>query len=219
MTRPTLSHGRTTDGPSRTVTRSWRTTNMTDTGTAQAVRWLGLTEAATAMGVSVRTVQRRIKSGDLDHQVVTGGRVMVAVRPDTPRDGQATEELVHLRQQVDTTNRMTAALLAMAERDGQVLADRVRHAEAALVTARRRGGLGWTAAAVMAVTAGVAAGVGWTSHERLGSVETRLAESNTALVESAAAAAAARKDADHLREAVVVLTSDLADAMSGCLVD
>jgi len=192
---------------------------MTDTGTTQAVRWLGLTEAATAMGVSVRTVQRRIKSGDLNHQVVPGGRVMVAVRPDTPRDGQATEELVHLRQQVDTTNRMTAALVAMAERDGQVLADRVRHAEAALVTARRRGWLGWTTAAVMGVMAGVAAGVGWTSQERLGSMEARLAESNTALVESAAAAAAARKDVDHLRDTVAVLTSDLADAMAGCLVD
>jgi hypothetical protein len=212
VTRPTLSPGRSMDGPSRVVTRSWRTTDMTDNGSAGTVRWLGLTEAAAALGVSVRTVQRRVKTGELEHQDMPGGRVSVAVRTDATDGGQAADELVHLRTQVDTTNRMTAALVAMAEREGKVLADRVRQTEAALVTTRRHRTVAWTAAAVFAVVAGVTAGVSWTTSARVAEAEERL-------LTATAAEAAARKDAEHLRQAVAVLSGDLADAMAGCVTE
>jgi len=200
------------EGPPYRVTGSWRTTDMTDTESAGTVRWLGLTEAAAAMGVSVRTVQRRVKAGDLEHQVMPGGRVTVAVRTDATGDGPAAAEVTHLRHQVDTTNRMTAALVAMAEREQRVLADRVGQAEAAVKAARRRGVLAWTLTGVMGVMAGVTAGVGWTLNARLASAESRL-------LDVTAAEAAARKDAEHLREVVVGLTGKLADAMAGCVTE
>lgn len=50
----------------------------------QPVRFSTVAEAATALGVSVRTVQRRIAAGDLQADRDEAGRVRVRLEPDGP---------------------------------------------------------------------------------------------------------------------------------------
>lgn len=112
-------------------------------------RWSTLTDAAAELGVSTRTLQRRIRSGTLTARSVDG-RTLVAM-PDVAAPGTVGAVMLGVQQQVETTDRLATGLLAVAERNLQLVAARADQAERSVVILRR--------IAVAACVAGVAAGV------------------------------------------------------------
>jgi excisionase family DNA binding protein len=145
--------------------------------------WLDLTEAAGVLGVSDRTVRRRIKAGELPNRMHKGRR---QVRIDTAdmtdaTGGQRTDNPDAATEQIggvvrgdkvagsvadalatiDRVERDLAGVLALmgdelrAER--QLAVERV---EAELVRVRRRSGLGWVLALILAGVGAAGAVVG-----------------------------------------------------------
>lgn len=110
-----------------------------------------MTDAAAELGVSTRTVQRRIRSGDMTGRTVDG-RTLVAM-PDDTRPGTVGAVMAGVQQQVETTDRLATGLLAVAERNLQLVAARADRAERSVTSLRRVA----VAACVLAV-----AGVAWT---------------------------------------------------------
>lgn len=113
-------------------------------------RWSSLTDAAAELGVSTRTVQRRIRAGTMTGRTIDG-RTLVAM-PSDATPGTVGAVVAGLQQQVETTDRMSTALLVVAERNIELMVARADRAER---TARVR--------AVVAVAASLvaAAGLAW----------------------------------------------------------
>jgi membrane-bound lytic murein transglycosylase MltF len=179
-------------------------------------RWSPIADAAVELGVSTRTVQRHIEKGKLRARTVDG-RTLVAM-PDDATPGTVGAVVAGLQQQVETTDRMSSALLVVAERNIELMVARADRAER---TARVRG--------VVAVAASVvaAAGLAWavaTTRQasdtltRLDAARAELAQQEQELATatrdrqlSIDAAAAARTERDLLVEELVALRACLSD--------
>jgi hypothetical protein len=86
-----------------------------DQESAQAGEWLPLAEARLRLGLSERTLRRRIASGRLPKRLRADGRVEVFVpfagRPVLAEDGRAEET----ERQVDLLNRFSEAVRTLLE--------------------------------------------------------------------------------------------------------
>lgn len=190
-----------------------------DTCPTRPTRWSTLTDAAAELGVSTRTVQRRIRSGDMTARTVDG-RTLVAMS-DIPEPGTVGAVVAGMQQQVETTDRLATGLLAVAERNLQLVAARADLAERSVATMRRVA----VAACVLAV-----AGVAWTVATSRQVSDTRAlldaaqgvltqqgqqlatATRDRQLSQETAAAALAERDA--LVAELVALRSTMSDTMS-----
>lgn len=196
---------------------------MTDT-MSRTTRWLTVEEAAQAIGCSVRTIQRRIRAGELQASCRTDGRTIVEVDDTATAVGQAGEVAVVVRQlqeQAQATERLSTALTIIAGRDADLMQRRVVEVEA---RARRSGWLaiaGWGAAAIL-LAAGLSASVAaWSGEaatrrhltdtaDRLKVAEATLREQGERL----AAATAERQMSDERVARLQAERDDLADRVS-----
>lgn len=178
-----------------------------------------MTDAAAELGVSTRTLQRRIRSGTMTARTVDG-RTLVAM-PDVASPGTVGAVVAGMQQQVETTDRLATGLLAVAERNLQLVAARADQAERSVATLRRVA----VAACVLAVAGGV-----WTVATSRQASDTRAlldaaqvvltqqgqqlatATRDRQLSQETAAAALAERDA--LVAELVALRSTMSDTVS-----
>jgi hypothetical protein len=186
-------------------------------------RWSPIADAAVELGVSTRTVQRHIEKGKLRAQSVDG-RTLVAM-PDDATPGTVGAVVAGMQQQVETTDRMSTALLAVAERNIELVVARAERAER---VARVRG-VAAVVGSLVAVAAALvaAAGVAWAvattrqasdTASRLDAARAELAQQGQELATatrdrqlSIDAAAAARDERDRLVDELVALRACLSD--------
>jgi len=167
------------------------------TTTTAASTWHPIDQAAVALGVSRRTVQRRIAAGELQATTHDDGRTWVMVPLDQDKRAealvglQAVERNEVLAQQLVESQRGTLALFQ----------GRVDDLEAEVSRQRRAARWGWVAAAAGLVTvAGLAARWGVTAGH-LSATVTQLE--------------VARQEAVEQEVALAVLQGDLKDARQG----
>lgn len=121
-----------------------------------ATEWMTLTDAASQLGVSVRTVQRRIAAGELDTTTDNGRRLVAIVTPDngaTRRDTGGG----HDDATVERSMQLAAAVSASADRVRVLAERRADELRADLTRTRRWAWSGWASAAVVGVAASVGA--------------------------------------------------------------
>ena len=190
-----------------------------DTCPTRPTRWSTLSDAAAELGVSTRTVHRRIRSGAMTGRLVDG-RTLVAM-PDDVTPGTVGAVMAGVQQQVETTDRLATGLLAVAERNLQFMATRAERAERSVASLRR--------VAVAACVLGVA-GIAWAvaTARQASDTLTALDATRTALAQqgqhvadatrlrhlSEEAAAAAIAERDALVADLVALRSTMSDTMS-----
>ena len=121
--------------------------------------WLPVAEAASALGCSVRTVDRRIAAGRLDARLSDDGRREVLVagddRPDVPAGDDGRASVAAVAAVADQADRQVALALGSATA-------LTRAAQDDAARCRRGSCLAWSMVGVMA--AGVVVAVGWTTR-------------------------------------------------------
>lgn len=171
---------------------------MADTET----RWVPMTEAAAAMGISIRTLQRRIKAGEI--RTMAAGRGLLVAVTDIATDGGQSGELIRLIKHAETTERISMAAMAVLERERtELLADLAR---------QRRSGRAarWTAVAAAAAAAGgLSFAVATARHrdylaDRLDASAVEITEIRAALNAETACRIEAEADRDRMAAAVAI---------------
>jgi hypothetical protein len=164
---------------------------MTDTPT----RWLPMAEAAAAMGISIRTLQRRAKAGEV-RSMPRGRNVMIAL-DDMATDGGQAGELTRLIKHVEVTERMSMAAMTVIERERDRLAGE-------LSQVRRRGRI----AVAVAVAASMAAAAGITFALATDRHNTDMADRIEAIKTELAAETACRIEAESDRDKLAAAVAD-----------
>ena len=179
------------------------------TTTTPTATWYPIDQAATALGVSRRTVQRRIAAGEIQATTRDDGRTWVLVSLDTDQHAEA---LVGI--QAVERNEALARELVEAHRGAVTLYQhQVGRLEADLSRQRRAARWGWgmaaaglvlssvggAAVAVMSVKGGVTAG-------QLSATVTQLEEARLVTVEQEAAMASLQGHLDDARQGVTAAT-------------
>ncbi len=199
-------------------------TTTTTTGHAGQVtgHWVTIDQAAALLGVSERTVRRRVARGEIraGNAEADGRRVVLVERadrtgPDDDRtrrtpddqadgDGGGWTEGVH-----DDRTVTGAALAVMADRSVNLAERRADELSADLVRVRRLAATGWAAAAVVGVLAAVGAVWGVRSIEV---VRGRAAAADAAAGVLAGVVDAERERADTVTGRLAELTDELVTA-------
>ena len=170
--------------------------------------WMSLADAASRLGVSIRTVQRRIAAGELESMTDNGRRLVAVVTPDngaTRRDdGGGHDDAV-----VERSMQLAAAVSASADRVRALAELRADELRADLATTRRWAWSGWASAAVVGVAASVGAVV---LSGKLASAETRRDTLADAVSMADAAAMSSEAREAVLTDAVASMADALAEA-------
>lgn len=136
---------------------------MSDSDGTAGTDWMGLEEAATALGCSTRTVYRRAARGELLTRSLPDGTRLVAVPRVSRTDRQvAGQMLERLDEQTTETRQLARAAMVAGDRLADAYAEQLRQAEGREQAARTAGRLAWTAAAAVTVSAIGGAVWGWT---------------------------------------------------------
>ena len=98
---------------------------MTDT---MAREWRTVSEAASLLKVSTRTVQRMIKSGQLDSMMDENGRRLVDVSDSVTQDDNMSETLSIVGQQQERALQMANSMIAAASRRAEQVDEQVHQA-------------------------------------------------------------------------------------------
>lgn len=173
--------------------------------TATAVRYVTFPEAADALGISIRTLQRRIKAGEL-RTMADGRRVLVGIEPgaESPRAHDRHEFIdAGTGSEIEVVRRDLVAAVMAAGRDREELLARADRAEAVTATVRRRSSIAWAAAAVAAIVAALGMGFALAAREHRAGLEASLAAAAVDLDEARARAdaeAEARRASERERE-------------------
>jgi excisionase family DNA binding protein len=169
--------------------------------------WLTIDEAAARLGVSTRTLQRRVHAGTMRAQRREDGRTLVEVEASACPTPVVPGELVErLERQAEDTNRVAALAAVAAEQTALSYRERLQTVEVALSDARAAAG-SWRklAACALSVSLSAVVGVGYLAGERgatarqVSDMSARLdeaAEASNGLREALAAATAARQASD-----------------------
>lgn len=146
---------------------------MTTSDTLSA--WITVEDTALRLGISVRTVYRRIKAGELVTQCQTDGRTLVRMPADSDTvTGRHNAEVVDLlRQQAGRAEALAMTVVQASDRIDSERAVTLAEAKAATATAKRAAWGGWIVAACL--LASVAAVAVWGSGvaDRLSDTVTR----------------------------------------------
>ena len=153
---------------------------MTTSDTLSA--WITVEDTALRLGISVRTVYRRIKAGELVTQCQTDGRTLVRMPADSDTvTGRHNAEVVDLlRQQAGRAEALAMTVVQASDRIESERAVTLAEAKTTAATAKRAAWWGWSVAACL--LASVAAVAVWGSG-----VADRLSDT-IALAEAAEAA-------------------------------
>jgi hypothetical protein len=179
------------------------------TTTAPPATWYPIDQAATALGVSRRTVQRRVAAGEIQSTTRDDGRTWVLVSLDTDQQADA---LVGL--QAVERNEALAQQLVEAHRGAVSLYQhQVERLESELSRQRRGSRWGWGLAAaglVLSASGGAAVAVlsakqGVTAGQ-LSATVSQLEDARRASVEQEAALASLQGDLDAARQGVTAAT-------------
>jgi excisionase family DNA binding protein len=98
---------------------------MTDT---MAREWRTVSEAASMLGISTRTVQRMIKSSQLESMMDDSGRRLVDVSDAVTPDDNVSETLAIVGQQQEKAMQMANSMIAAASRRAEQVDEEVKRA-------------------------------------------------------------------------------------------
>lgn len=133
--------------------------NGPDTETDMAGHWwASMAEAAELLGVSQRTIRRRISAGELAGRIVHGRRE-VQLGPDTPRTNRTRR--VNPNAGGADDGRPVLALSVVADRAVTVAERMADDARRELHQARRWGRTGWGTAAAVLIAGGLLSALTW----------------------------------------------------------
>jgi hypothetical protein len=127
-------------------------------------KWLTLAEAAIALKVHPRTVERQIKSGKLQSRRTEGGQLeaLISVADEISSASEALAVVAgQAENQVQLALGATSALVKSAQEDARLARTETQRAWSEARIARRGAGAAWATVGVMA--AGLMVAVGWTS--------------------------------------------------------
>jgi excisionase family DNA binding protein len=186
--------------------------------------WTTIDEAAARMGVSTRTLQRRIQSGALRSQRRDDGRTLVEVEA-CPTPVVAPELVERLERQAEDTNRVAALAAVSAEQTALAYRDRLQATEASLNDARSSA-RSWRvlAAAALCVSLAAVVAAGYLGGERaatgrqMSDMVERLAVAERATIGLQSAlegATGARQASDDRAEALLAEVVELRDQVDG----
>lgn len=183
--------------------------------------WLTLDAAATRLGVSTRTLQRRITAGDIRSQRRDDGRTLVEVEAATPCPTPVADPAVveRLQRQADDTNRVAALAALASEQTALAFRDRLATVELALRDARSTARSWRVACAVAAsvtlsavVAAGYLAGNGAATARQMSDMSGRL-DAAERLRDGLQADLRAATEARHLSDTEAVRLREQVEAM------
>jgi hypothetical protein len=182
--------------------------------------WLTLDAAATRLGVSTRTLQRRVTAGDIRSQRREDGRTLVEVdATPCPTPVAAPAIVERLQQQADDTNRVAALAALASEQTALAFRDRLATVEQALSDARSTARSWRVACAVAAsvtlsavVAAGYLAGNGAATGRQLSDMSGRL-DAAERLRDGLQADLRAVTEARHLSDTEVVRLREQVEAL------
>jgi hypothetical protein len=180
-----------------------------------AYEWQSVEEAAVTLGVSTRTLHRRISKGEVETRLENGRREVLVCLPD-PEPEVIQEEQVEVTDMPSTPPRPSHDVsndtsIVLAQREIQFANEKVRRTELALAAfqhtstilqkeanrARISGRCAWAAVAVLSV--GVYVAVGWTAS-KVTEFRTNNANLNSQLNQAAAVAETKTAEAEKYRE-------------------
>jgi hypothetical protein len=145
-----------------------------------AYAWQSVEEAAVTLGVSTRTLHRRISKGEVETRLENGRREVLVCLPDDEPEVEAEQELVgeppHPAASAPPTPEASMAIV-LAQRDVALANEKVRRTELALAAFQHTSTLlqqeatrtrisarcAWAAVAVLSI--GVYVAVGWTASK------------------------------------------------------
>lgn len=192
--------------------------------TTSTATWATIEDAATALGVSTRTIQRRVASGDLPSQKGQDGRTMVRLPELADTQGSIVQAVL---QQHDTTVQMSRLLsdsCSSLQRQVAIQSEQFLELQGTLDRARRRSWLGWSLAAVTCASSVVAVVfLSWMRSESVRHVVTTDAQNQDLarrLVESDKTLADLRirlADSEHAANLSRIEAGHLADSLSDAL--
>lgn len=173
--------------------------------TATARRYVTTAEAATILGISIRTLQRRIAAGELP-TMPDGRRVLVgldAAAPATSPRGrhEITDPATGTMISMPDHELAAAAVAAMRERESMLA--RVDRAEHLAAATRRRSSIAWVAAAAAGIAAALGIGIAWSASTHRDDLAGRVAAAEAEIDELRARAdseAGARRSAEADRD-------------------
>ena len=146
---------------------------MTNSDTLSA--WITVEDTALRLGISVRTVYRRIKAGELVTQCQTDGRTLVRMPAgsDTVTDRHNAEVVDLLRQQAGRAETLAMTVVQASDRIDSERAITLAEAKAATVAAKRAAWGGWIVAACLLASVAAVAVWGRGVADRLSDTVTR----------------------------------------------
>jgi hypothetical protein len=179
-----------------------------------AYEWQSVEEAAVTLGVSTRTLHRRISKGEVETRLEDGRREVLVCLPDPEPDVIEDEQVMVTDMpgvsphQVEST---TDTSIVLAQKEVQLANEKVRRTELALAAfqhtstilqkeanrARISGRCAWAAVAILSV--GVYAAIGWTAT-KVTEFRTNNANLNQRLDQAATTADAKTAEAEKYRE-------------------
>jgi hypothetical protein len=137
--------------------------------------WVVVEDAAQRLGISVRTVYRRIKAGELVTQCQTDGRTLVRMPADsdTVTERHNAEVVDLLRQQAGRAEALALTVVQASDRIDAERASTLAEAKAATVAAKRAAWSGWAVAACLLASVAAVAVWGLAVADRLSDTVTR----------------------------------------------
>jgi len=183
-------------------------------------QWTTLKKAADILGVSIRTIHRRIKSGQYATQRQNDGRVSVRLRQsDIPDAVTAQQKVVdRLESQAAETQRLAGTLATISEGQLADMRQALESAQGRETRYRRSSLAGWSLVACMAIAGGIGVmyGIGQVTEAQslVGVYEAQNADTASRLAETASDLEATRlslSESEASREAAEVASSAIAE--------
>jgi hypothetical protein len=179
-----------------------------------AYEWQSVEEAAVTLGVSTRTLHRRISKGEVETRLEDGRREVLVCLPD-PEPEAIADEQVEVTDMPPVQARVSddvgsSTAIVLAQKEIQLANEKVRRTELALAAfqhtstilqkeanrARISGRCAWAAVAVLSV--GVYAAIGWTAT-KVTEFRTNNANLNQQLNQTVTAAESKAQEAEKFR--------------------
>jgi len=183
---------------------------------AAAVRYVTTAEAATVLGISPRTLQRRMAEGDIPW-IVDGRRKLVGI-PATPAAAPAAgrHEITDLATgtaiSMPEHELVAASMAAMRERESMLA--RVDRAEAAVAATRRLGAIAWGTAIAAIVAAAISVGHALAVRQHRDDLAARVDATELELAEALERAEDARCELEAARVDAATTVLDLMIGMA-----
>jgi hypothetical protein len=177
-----------------------------------AYAWQSVEEAAVTLGISTRTLHRRISKGEVETRLEVGRREVLVCLPDP--DPEATLESPDVFEEIppqQTQPHADSTAIILAEKEVALANEKVRRTELALAAFQHTSALlqqeaartrisarfAWAAVAVLSI--GVYVAVGWTAS-KVTEYRTNNSHLNRQLQQTSTVADSKTEEAEHYRQ-------------------